>query len=200
MVNNGPLRDAVQFISITTDPERDTPELLTAYGPAHGLDPVNWTFLTSGPAKPAATRDLGERYGLKFTLVADGDFIHGVVTHVIDQNGVLRARFHGLKFDPANLVAYVSGLSTGDYEGAERLLASRETIKTTGQTLRALPILLALGGGAVVAVLWIWRNRRGRPSRQAHMMEPKNQGAAHDGSDPSSMGRDGVSTGSQQPP
>lgn len=170
MVNGGPLRDTVQFISITTDPEKDAPDVLRAYGPAHGLDASNWVFLTSGPDEPAKTRDLGERYGLKFTKVADGDFIHGVVTHVIDQQGTLRARFHGLKFDPANLVAYVSGLSTGDYEGAERLIKSRETTKTTSQAFvpavllseRWLPILIVFASGTMVAVLLIWRIRHGR--------------------------------------
>src|SRR5713226_3794771 len=74
MINSGPLRDSVQFISITTDPERDTPDVLKAYGPAHGLDSVNWVFLTSGPAKPAETRELAKRYGLKFTPTVDGEF------------------------------------------------------------------------------------------------------------------------------
>jgi protein SCO1/2 len=172
MVNSGPLRNTVQFVSITTDPEKDTAEVLKAYGPAHGLDPVNWIFLTSGAAKPSETRDLGERYGLKFTPTADGDFIHGVVTHVIDQSGMLRARFHGLKFDPANLVAYVSGLSTGDFEAAERLIASRETTKTTPPTFvpdlspseRWLPIFLVLAGGVMIAIFLIWRIRHWRQS------------------------------------
>lgn len=171
MVNSGQLRNTVQFISVTTDPEKDTAEVLKAYGPAHGLDPGNWMFLTSGVAKPSETRDLGERYGLKFTPTADGDFIHGVVTHVIDQNGTLRARFHGLKFEPANLVAYVSGLSTGDYESAERLLVSSEVTRNASQTLLPglgiprgwLPIIVGAASGAMLAivlVLWRFRNRR----------------------------------------
>jgi protein SCO1/2 len=36
--------------------------------------------------------------------------MHGVVTHVIDQDGRLRARFHGLKFNPVDLVVYVNAL------------------------------------------------------------------------------------------
>jgi protein SCO1/2 len=164
-VNDGPARDKVQFVTITTDPERDSPEVLEAHGRTHFLEPVNWVFLTSGPAKPNETRALGERYGLKFTLVADGDFIHGVVTHVIDQNGLLRARFHGLKFDPANFVDYVVGLSTGDYDGAERLLKSRETTRTTSQPIdsaspfleRWLPLLMGLAAGVPVTILLVWR-------------------------------------------
>ena len=69
MANSTPMRDLVQFIAVTTDPERDTPDVLRGYGPAHGLDPVNWVFLTGGPERPAATRELAERYGLKFEPV-----------------------------------------------------------------------------------------------------------------------------------
>ena len=36
--------------------------------------------------------------------------MHGVVTHVIDREGHLRARFHGLKFQPVNLVLLVNAL------------------------------------------------------------------------------------------
>jgi protein SCO1/2 len=104
------LRGKVQFITITTHPEFDGPEVLKPYGAVHGLDPVNWVFLTSGPERPAETRELAERYGVKFTPVGNGQFVHGVVTHVIDQNGVLRARYHGLRFNLTNLIVHVNTL------------------------------------------------------------------------------------------
>lgn len=105
-----PVRERVQFITITTHPEFDTPEVLKAYGPARGLDPANWLFLTSGPERPTETREIAERYGLKFTPVGNGQFVHGVVTHLIDQKGVLRARYHGLKFNPVNMVLHINAL------------------------------------------------------------------------------------------
>lgn len=105
-----PVRERVQFITVTTHPEFDTPEVLKAYGPQRGLDSANWTFLTSGPERPAETRELAERYGLKFTPVGNGQFVHGVVTHLIDQKGVLRARYHGLKFNPVNMVIHINAL------------------------------------------------------------------------------------------
>ncbi len=111
LVNETPMRDLVRFVSITTDPVRDTPEVLKAYGPAHGFDPANWTFLTSGAAEPDATRKLAERYGLKFTPAGESELVHGVVTFVIDQGGTIRARFHGLKFNSTNLVLYVNALT-----------------------------------------------------------------------------------------
>jgi protein SCO1/2 len=113
-VNRTPMHELVQFITITTDPERDTTEQLQDYGPKHGLDPVNWTMLTSGPEEPSATRELAEKYGLKFTLGEDGYQMHGVVTHLIDKSGNLRARYHGLKFNPTNLIVHINAL-TNDY-------------------------------------------------------------------------------------
>ncbi|MFQ5954192.1 MAG: SCO family protein [Kiloniellales bacterium] len=110
MIALTPMQGQVQFVSVTTDPDRDTPEVLRGYGLAHGLDPANWLFLTSGPGRPAATRRLAERYGHKFTLAEGGYQVHGVVTHVIDGEGRWRANFHGLKFDPANLVVFVNAL------------------------------------------------------------------------------------------
>ena len=111
MVNQTPMRELVQFVTITTDPEHDTPEVMRDYGPAHGLDPINWTLLTSGPDRPEdTTRELAERFGHTFSRTEDGYQMHGVVTHVIDREGRWQANFHGLKFEPTNLVVYVNAL------------------------------------------------------------------------------------------
>ncbi len=111
MVNRTPMKDQVRFISVTTDPIHDTAEVMRAYGPAHGLDPVNWLFLSGGPAMPEdTTRKLAERFGHKFMKTDEGYQIHGVVTHVIDREGRWRANFHGLKFQPTNLVVFINAL------------------------------------------------------------------------------------------
>ncbi len=67
LVNVTPMRDQVRFITITTDPERDTPDVMRGYGPAHGLDASNWVFLTSGSDRPEETRRLAKEYGHTFT-------------------------------------------------------------------------------------------------------------------------------------
>jgi len=111
-VNATPMKERVQFLTVTTDPERDTEEVLRSYGEAHGLDPDNWLFLTRRPEDPEdATRELAETYGLAFEPLEDGQQLHGVVTHVIDRDGRYAARFHGLRFDPLNLVTYINGLT-----------------------------------------------------------------------------------------
>lgn len=112
MVNGTPMKDQVTFVSITTDPRKDMPDVLRAYGPAHGFDPVNWLFLTTTPDQPEdTTRKLAEAFGHKFSLTDDGYQMHGIVTHVIDKEGRWRANFHGLKFEPINFVTFVNALT-----------------------------------------------------------------------------------------
>lgn len=112
MVNLTPMKDRVQFVSISTDPEHDTPEILRGYGPAHELDDANWVFLTTRPDQPAdLTRTLVEAYGHKFTRTENGQLMHGVVTHVIDKEGRWRANFYGLEFASVNLIRFVNALT-----------------------------------------------------------------------------------------
>lgn len=112
MVNATPMKDRVRFVTITTDPSKDTPEVLRDYATAHGLDTANWLFLTTAPDQPEdTTRKLAEAFGHKFIKTDDGMQMHGIVTHVLDKDGRWKANFHGLKFDPINLVTFVNALT-----------------------------------------------------------------------------------------
>ena len=116
MVNQSPMKQQVEFVTITTDPNRDRGDVLDAYGRAHGLDPVNWVFLTTKPDQPEdSTRKLAEQFGHRFDKTKDGYQTHGIVTHVIDKEGQWRGNFHGLKFEPSNLVIFVNAL-VNDFE------------------------------------------------------------------------------------
>lgn len=118
MINITPMKNQVEFISITTDPGRDRGQVLRDFGENHGLDPVNWMFLTTAPAQPEdTTRNLAGLYGAPVKLEADGEQMHGVVTSVIDQAGHLRARFHTLKFQSLNLVVFLDELVESYYRG-----------------------------------------------------------------------------------
>ncbi len=114
-INATPMRSMVQFIAVTTDPVRDTPAVLGAYGAIHGLDPSNWLFLTSGIDQPTSTRKLAEQYGLKFTAGEGSVQTHGIVTHVIDKSGNMRARYHGLKFHDTNLILHINALTNDNH-------------------------------------------------------------------------------------
>jgi protein SCO1/2 len=117
LINQSPMKALVQFVTITTDPSKDRGNVLRDYGRAHGLDPVNWTFLTTAPEQGEdTTRNLAQQFvGHAFEKAEDGYQVHGVVTHVIDKEGRWRANFHGLNFDPTDLVIFVNAL-TNDVE------------------------------------------------------------------------------------
>ena len=111
-INDGPMKDLVQFISITTDPVNDTPDVLRDYADRHGFDQSNWVILTKQPVQAEdTTRLLARDYGLEFTMTADSDMMmHGAVTHVLDIGGRFAAKFHGMEFKNVNLILYVSEL------------------------------------------------------------------------------------------
>ena len=87
----------VAFASITVDPERDTPDLLKLYAQMHGADVAGWSFLT-GP--PALIVDLTRRYGVFASKNAKGDIDHSFLTSIVDQRGILRVQYIGVRFDP----------------------------------------------------------------------------------------------------
>ncbi|MEO9764804.1 MAG: SCO family protein [Qipengyuania citrea] len=111
-INDGPMKDLVQFISITTDPVNDTPDVLRDYADRHGFDQSNWVILTKQPDQAEdTTRLLARDFGLEFTMTADSDMMmHGAVTHVLDIGGRFAAKFHGMEFKNVNLILYVSEL------------------------------------------------------------------------------------------
>ena len=114
-INQTPMKNLVKFVSITTDPKRDTTAVMKTYGPEHGLNPANWAFLTSGSDKLGATRELAKRYGLKFMLSKDGYQMHAVVTYLIDKSGNLRAKYHGLKFKETNMIVHINALTNDNH-------------------------------------------------------------------------------------
>jgi protein SCO1/2 len=87
----------VAFVSITIDPERDTPDMLKLYAQAYGADLPGWSFLTGDPA---AIKDLTRRYGVFASKSPDCDVEHSSLTSLIDSRGVLRVQYLGVRFDP----------------------------------------------------------------------------------------------------
>jgi protein SCO1 len=87
----------IAFVSITVDPERDTPEVLKEYAQAFGANLTGWSFLTG---TPAAIRDVARKYGVYASKTENGDVEHTFLTSIIDSNGILRVQYLGVRFDP----------------------------------------------------------------------------------------------------
>jgi protein SCO1/2 len=87
----------IAFVSITVDPERDTPDVLKKYAQNFGANLAGWAFLTS---TPEGIREVTQRYGIYVRKSAGGDVDHTFLTSVIDPQGTLRVQYLGVRFDP----------------------------------------------------------------------------------------------------
>jgi len=76
------------LLSITVDPEFDTPEVLAAYAKRWGADSRGWQFLTGGVAELAA--QLGEVY-----WTDEGSIGHNSTTAIVGRDGRLAASVDG---------------------------------------------------------------------------------------------------------
>jgi protein SCO1 len=86
----------VAFVSITVDPELDTPEVLKHYAQVHGADLDGWAFLTG---EPEAIAEVTRRYGLFAAKAVGGEIDHTFLTSLIDPAGTLRVQYMGVRFD-----------------------------------------------------------------------------------------------------
>jgi len=86
----------IAFVSITVDPERDTPQVLKEYADNFGADLHGWAFLTGSPA---AVREVGRRYGIFAAKSANGEINHTLLTSIVDRDGKLRVQYIGARFD-----------------------------------------------------------------------------------------------------
>ena len=104
----------VFFISITVDPEGDTPKVLARYAQAYGANLFGWAFLTTTPDE---IRAVARQYGIYSKKHAAGDVDHTFLTSLVDQHGTLRVQSMGTRFDSDELRHDVQSLLR---EGTER--------------------------------------------------------------------------------
>jgi protein SCO1/2 len=77
------------FLSVSFDPEFDSPEMLKAYGKSYSYDPDHWSFLTGPPDKIG---ELARLSGVTYELDA-GTINHNFRTLIIDANNHLQTVF-----------------------------------------------------------------------------------------------------------
>jgi protein SCO1/2 len=87
----------IAFVSVTVDPERDSPEVLKQYAQAFDANLAGWSFLTG---TPAAIQDVTRRYGVYASKVENGAVDHTFLTSIVDARGILRVQYLGVRFDP----------------------------------------------------------------------------------------------------
>lgn len=104
----------LELISITLDPEFDTPGVLRDYAEARKIDTSNYSFLT-GPE--AAIKDLLAQLGV--LTFQDGPLIrHTLATVLIDPQGKIIHRVDGSTWEPADFVSRLPRPEAGDEAAA----------------------------------------------------------------------------------
>jgi protein SCO1/2 len=97
----------VFFVTITVDPERDTPQVLKRYAQAHGVNLAGWAFLTGTLAE---IQQVARHYGIYAKKTPRGAVDHTFLTSLIDPSGTLRVQYLGVRFDPEELLRDLQAL------------------------------------------------------------------------------------------
>jgi protein SCO1 len=72
------------LLTISFDPQFDTPAVLKGYAESHNYDPAHWTFATGDLTNIAA---IGQQFGLTFWHDETGSITHNLRTVVVDASG-----------------------------------------------------------------------------------------------------------------
>ena len=104
-----PKLTAVRLVTITFDPEVDSPGLLRSYAQGYGIDPARHRFLTGDPGQ---IKDLMRNFGI-LTVRDDGTIVHNAALIVVNAEGRIVQRREGASFDAADVAKTLAGLATG---------------------------------------------------------------------------------------
>jgi protein SCO1/2 len=99
--------DKITLLSITLDPQYDTPPVLTDYAQRWRADSRNWHFLTGSPDE---IRKVAGHFGVIF-WPEEGAITHTSSTAIIDPTGHLAALVEGSSFTSQQLIDLVQSLA-----------------------------------------------------------------------------------------
>ena len=106
--------DNVQFVSVSFDPERDTPEVMNDYREAYRADGAEWEFLTGDPETIDAFMDrMNIHYEISDTLDSDPEnylINHTDAITLIDNEGRVRDYMNGSRTPVDMLVEDINAL------------------------------------------------------------------------------------------
>jgi len=103
-IKSTPALADVRLLTVTLDPEYDTPAVLKPYSQKLGADPAIWSFMTGEPKEVAA---FAAQFGLYVEHNPENaaDITHNLRTVIVDSEGRLAKAHTGNDWTPAQLVA-----------------------------------------------------------------------------------------------
>jgi len=108
--------EGVQLVSISVDPEHDTPEVLHEYGERYGADPARWRLLTGDATEVNRVVVRGFRVAMGEPEPAPGggyDIMHSSTFVLVDTEGRIRGYYPNEPEGTAELLRDVDRLRTG---------------------------------------------------------------------------------------
>jgi len=97
----------VRLVTITFDPEVDTPGILRTYAQGYRIDFKRHSFLTG---REAHIKDLMRHYGI-LTTRSDGTILHNAALVIVSPEGRIVQRREGAVFDSAEVAEYFARLA-----------------------------------------------------------------------------------------
>jgi len=86
----------LRFVSITVDPEHDTPTVLGQYGEQHGVDTNRWIFLTGDKDTVFTVAKDGFRLATKEAKSGEDEpILHSPHFVLVDRKGQIRGYYNG---------------------------------------------------------------------------------------------------------
>ncbi|MFZ9978411.1 MAG: SCO family protein [Opitutales bacterium] len=104
-----PAAAGIRLVTITFDPETDSPGQLRAYADGYGIDHARHRFLTGDAGQ---IKDLLRHYGIQ-TLRDDGTIVHNAALIVITPEGRIAFRNEGPSFDAEEIARRLLSLEGG---------------------------------------------------------------------------------------
>ena len=97
----------IQFVLISMDPERDTPERFNEFATERQLG-SHWIMLS---ADQEATDEIANVLGVKIKKLSDGGFDHSNTIYVLDKKGNIAFAQEGLEQEPSQTIKKILELS-----------------------------------------------------------------------------------------
>ena len=94
----------VRIVSISLDPEHDSPAELAKYAQSHGASEAGWIFLTGPPAKIDQVLAL---FKLRRTRESDGSITHSISAFLLGPDGRQIRQYNALDVSPDAVAADV---------------------------------------------------------------------------------------------
>ncbi|HWV39650.1 MAG TPA: SCO family protein [Vulgatibacter sp.] len=101
------IREELQVVLVTFDPDRDSPEVLRNLRAAHEVDKDRWTFLR---ADHGFVRELAAVLGIRYRFTPDGSIGHSSVITLLDRDGAIAARVEGVRQPADDIVRKLNAM------------------------------------------------------------------------------------------